>query len=155
MPPALPGEDELAGILDFDVATAPALSVTVFLNRLKFGTKLDHASNLRAEQEQLEQKGEKSTVTELKDKIKDEFGRLARSYVTHLFKETRSHFNLTTNISQGLGSFDLEIMLKFPLALPTRCYHNLFATFRLRGYFTFDQESQAQVFYRRVTDEIR
>ena len=38
MPPALPGEDELAGILDLDVATAPALSVTVFLNQLKFGS---------------------------------------------------------------------------------------------------------------------
>ena len=133
MPSALPGEHELAGILDLDVATAPALSVTVFLNRLKFGKKLDQARKLKSEQEQHEQKGEKSTVNVLKDKVKDEFGRLARSYVTLLFKETRSQFNFTTNIVQGLGSFDLEIMLKFPLALATRCYHNLFATFRLRG----------------------
>ena len=120
MPPALPGEDDLAGILDLDVATAPALSVTVFLNRLKFGSELDHACKLRAEQEQQEQKGEITTIAELKDKIRDEIGRLARSYVTHLFKETRSHFNFTTNIAQGLGSFDLEIMLKFPLALATK-----------------------------------
>ena len=51
MTSALPGEDELAGILDLGVAIATALSVTVFLNRLKVGTTLDHASKLKAEQE--------------------------------------------------------------------------------------------------------
>ena len=155
MPAALPGEDKLAEILDLDVATAPALSVTVFHNRIKFGLKLDQACKLKAEQEQHEQKGEKTTIAELKDKVRNEFGRLARSYVTHLFRETRSHFNFTTNIAQGLGSFDLEIMLKFPLSLATKCYHSLFATFRLRGYFTIEQESLAHEEYVSFVDELR
>ena len=134
---------------------APALSVTVFLNRVKFGSKLDQACKLRAELEQHDQKGEKTTIAELKEKAKKNFGRLARSYTTHLFEETRSHFNFTTNIAQGLGSFDLEIMLKSPLALATRCYNNLFTTFRLRNYFTLDQESQAQEEYVPFIDEMR
>ena len=155
MPSALPEEDELASILDLDVMKAPALSVTVFLNRLKFGTKLDHACTLRAELEQHDQKGEKTTIAELKDKAKEDFGRLARSYTTHLFKETLGHFNFTTNIAQGLGSFDLEIMLKSPLTLATRCYNNLFTTFRLRNYFSLHQESQAQEEYVSFIDEMR
>ena len=105
MPTVLPQEDDLAKILDWDIVTAPALSVTVFLNRTKFGAKLDRACKLK------EMKGEKQPVSELKEKVKEEFGRLARSYVTHLFKETRSHFNFTTMIAQGLGSFDLEVLL--------------------------------------------
>ena len=155
MPSALPEEDELASILDLDVMKAPALSLTVFLNRMKFGAKLDHACKLRAELEQHDQKGEKTTIAELKDKAKEDFGRLARSYTTHLFKETLGHFNFTTNIAQGLGSFDLEIMLKSPLTLATRCYNNLFTTFRLRNYFTLDQESQAQEEYVSFIDEMR
>ena len=46
-------------------------------------------------------------------------------------------------------------MLKSPLALATRCYNNLFATFRLRNYFTLDQESQVQEEYVSFIDELR
>ena len=109
-PSELPEEDDLAKILDLDVTTAPALSVTVFLNRTKFGAKLDRACKLKAEVEQHEMKGEKQPLSEVKEKAKEELGRPARSYVAHLFKETRSHFNFTTLIAQGFGSFDLEIL---------------------------------------------
>ena len=133
MPSELPEEDELAKILDLDVITAPAMSVTVFLNRTKFGAKLNRACKLKAEVEQHETKGEKQPLSELKEIAKEEFGRLARSYVTHLFKETRSHFNFTTIIAQGLGSFDLEILLKLPLDLATKCYSHLFTNLRFIG----------------------
>ena len=155
MPAELPQEDDLAKILDLDVVTAPALSVTVFLNRTKIGAKLDRACKLKAEVEQHEMKGEKLPISELKEKAKEEFGRLARSYVTHLFKETHGHFNFTTIIAQGLGSFDLEILLKFPLALATKCYGHLFTNFRLRGYFTAEQETQAHEEYVSFVDELR
>ena len=155
MPSELPQKDDLAKILDLDISKAPALSATVFLNRTKFGAKLDRACKLKAEVEQHEMKGEKQPISELKEKAKEEFGRLARSYVTHLFKETRSHFNFTTIIAQGLGSFDLEILLKLPLVLATKCYGHLFTTFRLRGYFTAEQESQAHEEYVSFVDELR
>ena len=155
MPSTLPQEDDLAKILDLDIVTAPALSVTVFLNRTKFGAKLDRACKLKAEVEQHEMKGEKPPVSELKEKVKEEIGRLAKSYVTHLFKETRSHFNFTTMIAQGLGSFDLEVLLKLPLALATKFYGHLFTSFRLRGYFTAEQESQAHEEYVSFVGELR
>ena len=155
MPSELAEENDLAKIRDLDVVTASALSVTVFLNRTKFGAKLDNACKLKAEVDQHEMKGEKAHLSELKEKAKEEFGRLARSYVTHFFKETRSDFNFTTIIAQGLGSFDLEILLKYPLTLATRCYSQLFTAFRLRGYFQLDQESQAKEEYLSFVDELR
>ena len=112
MPTALPGEEDIACILDLDANTALALRVIVFLNRTNFGAKLDHACKLKAEVEQHELKGDKPIINELKEKAKVEFGRMARRYVTHLFKVTRSHFSFTTIIAQGLGSFYLEIFLK-------------------------------------------
>ena len=102
-----------------------------------------------------ERKGEKLTLEELTEKVRDEYGRLARSYVTHMFKETRSPSNFTTIIAQVLASFDLEILLKFPLSLATTCLGKLFMTFRLRRYFSQDQESQAQEEYLCFVDELR
>ena len=155
LPSALPAEEDIASILDLDTTTALALSVPVFLSRTKFGAKLDHACKLKAEIEQHERKGEKTSIDTLKEKAKEEFGRLARSYVTHLFKETRSHFNFTTNIAQGLASFDLEILLKLPLTLATKCFGQLFTVFRLRGYFSQEQEAPAHEEYLSFVDELR
>ena len=144
MPSTLPAEDVIPSILHLDINVAPALSVTVFLNRIKLGGKLDHACKLKAKVEMHEKQGEKFTLVELTNKARDEYGRLARSYVTHLFKETRSHFHFTTIIAQELRSFDLEILLKSPLTLATKCFNKLFTSFRLRGYFSSTEESQAQ-----------
>ena len=155
MPGALPEEDDLSGILDMDITVAAALSVTVFLNRLKFGGKLDHACKLKAEVEMHEKQGEKLTLVELTNKARDEYGTLARSYVTHLFKETRCHFGFTTIIAQGLGSSDLEILLRSPLTLATKCFNELFMSFRLLGYFSATEESQAQEEYLSFVDELR
>ena len=155
MPSALPDEDDISGILDLDINVAPALSVTVFLNRVKFGGKLDHACKLKAEVEMHEKQGEKLTLVELTNKARDEYGRIARSYVTHLFKETRSHFDYTTVIAQGLASFDLEILVKSPLTLATRCFSKLFMSFRFRGYFSAAEETQAQEEYLSFVDELR
>ena len=119
MPNALPAEEDIAGILDLDINVAPALSVTVFLNPVKFGGKLEHAYKLKAEVEMHEKRGTKLTLVELTNKARDEYGRLARSYVTHLFKETRSHFDFTAIIAQGLGSFDLEILQASKVSLHT------------------------------------
>ena len=81
----------LTGILDLDIATAPALSVTVFL-RMKMGAKLDQACKLKAELELHERKGEKLTLEEVTEKVRDENGRLVRSYVTNMFKVNTKSF---------------------------------------------------------------
>ena len=118
MPKSLPSEDDTDGILALDISVAPALCVTVFLNRLKIAPKLNLACRLKAEVEK-HKNGQKLTIEELTDTAKEDYGRLARSYATHLFKETRSHFDFTTLIAQGLGSFDLEMLLS--CSLPSVC----------------------------------
>ena len=117
---------------------------------------MDHACKLEAEVDFHDQKGEKKkTLEELTAKAREEYGRIARSYATHLFKETRSHFDFTTVIAQGLGCFDLEILLKSPLALATNCFSKLCMSFRFRGYFVATEETQAQEEYLSHVDELR
>ena len=74
LPAALPEEEDIASILDLNVTTAPALSVTLNVNRTEFGSKLDHACKLKAEVEQHELKGDKPTIEELKEKAKVSLG---------------------------------------------------------------------------------
>ena len=58
-------------------------------------------------------------------------------------RETRCHFEFTTDIAKGLGSFDHEIILRLSLQSATMCFIELFSTSRLREHFTLDQESLA------------
>ena len=151
----LPAESDLNDVLDLDLSATAALSVTVFLNRKKFGSKFDHAFKVRAEAELHEKKDEKLTLEELTTETRQEFGRLARSYVTHLFEDTRSQFDFTTMVAQGLDSIDLVILLKSPQSLATMCCGKLLMTFRLRWYFTADQETPAQEEFLSFADEVR
>ena len=141
----LPSENNFKDILDLDLARSTALSVPEFLGRIQLGKKLEQACKIKAEKEfhELKQKNKKLTMKSLVAKTKDNFGRLSRSYVTHLLKGTRSHFDFTTDIGLGLGSFDSEILLNFPIALASMFFSKLYMTFRLHGYLVLEQESQA------------
>ena len=86
---------------------------------------------------------------------KDSFGRLSQSYVTHVLRETRGHFNFTTDIALGLGTFDPEIRLKFPVTLASMCFSKLFTTFRLHGYHILEEKSRALEEYLCFVAEIR
>ena len=88
-------------------------------------------------------------------KTKVDFRRLSGSYVTHLLKGTRSHFDFTTDIVQGLGSFDLEILLKLPVALASMCFSKLYMAFQFHGCLVCEQESQVLDEYMSFVDEIR
>ena len=118
----LPAKSDLKDVLDVDLSATTALSVTVFLNQKKLGSKFDHACKVRSESKLHEKKDQKLTLEELTTKTREEFGRLASSYRTHLFEDTRSHFDFTTMVAQGLGSFALVILLKSPLSLATMCF---------------------------------
>ena len=48
--------------------------------------------------------------------------------------------NLTADLVRGLGSVDLETLLTAPIEHAMYCHRRLFTSFRLRGYFSFDQE---------------
>ena len=116
---------------------------------------MDHACKLKAKVEMHEKQGEKLTLEEHTNKARNEYGRLAGSYVTHLFKKTRGHFDFTTITAQVLGSFDLEILLKSPLTLATKCFNDLVMSSRLQGYVSAPEESLAQEEYLSFVDELR
>ena len=151
----MPPEENWPEILDLDLGTTTALSVTNFLSRAKFGSKLDAACKIKAGYDRLEKCSAGLSIDALSDKNKEEFGRAARSYVTFLFNSFQGLKGLTNDLVKGLGCFDLEIILLGPIAHATYCHTQLFTSFRLRGHFTMGQETASGEEYLSFVDDLR
>ena len=94
-------------------------------------------------------------IDALANKTKNDFGRSARRYIADLFGAVQNQKTLTTDLMKGLASFDLNTLLHDPLSLADYCITQLFTSFRLRGYFTSDQEVECHEEYRSFVDELR
>ena len=94
-------------------------------------------------------------IDALANKNRDDFGRSARSYISHLFGTVQTQKSLTTVLMKELGSFDLDTLLHDPLSQADYCFTQLFTSFRLREYFSSGQEAECHEEYRSFVDELR
>ena len=94
-------------------------------------------------------------IDALANKTRDDFGRSARSYISHLFGTVQNQKSLVTDLMKGLGSSDLDTLLHDPLSHADYCFTQLFTSFRLRGYFSSGQEAECHEEYRSFVDELR
>ena len=136
-----PIESDMLSILCLPIPDVKALSISDFRSRSKLETRLETARKVQAEAEKGERKNEGLKLEEVASKIKEEFGRSARSYVIFLFKGTQGLTRFTSDIVKGLGSFDLEIMLVESLENAAYCFKQLFTSFRLRGLLQPEEET--------------
>ena len=151
----LPPEAEFTKILDLPIAEAKALKITEFLSRMKIGAKFDHACKVKADREKHDKKYQGEPIEAVIKAVKEEFGRLARSYLVYLLSETQGLKGLTTNIIRGLCAFDLNTLLVEPLELGKYCIGQLFSSFRLRDYYSPTEESQCLDEYITFVDDLR
>ena len=172
-PKGIPSEDQWSEILELDLRRVAALSVSEFITRIKLGTKLDNACKSKAERDVKDMQTEGLPLDALASKHKEEFGRAARSYVTHLFNSMQHQTSLTTDLVRGLGSFDLETLLTGSIEHAMYCHRwilcsNLnfrvpqnfrgcsnFTSFQLKGYFSLDQECPCSEDYRSLVEVMR
>ena len=151
----LPSEAEFTKILDLPIAEAKALNITEFLSRMKFGAKFDHACKVKADREKHDKKYQGEPIEAVIKAVKEEFGRLARSYLFYLLSETQSLKGLTTNIIRVLCAFDLNTLLVEPLELGKYCIGQLVSSFRLRDYYSPTEESHCLDEYITFVDDLR
>ena len=151
-PKCIPSEDQWSEILELDLKRVAALSVSEFITRIKLGTKLDSACKAKAERDVKDKQTDGFPSDALSGKHKEEFGRAARSYATHLFNSMQHQTSLTTDLVRGLGSFDLETLLTGSIEHAMYCHRQLFTNFRLRRYFSHDQECPCSEEYRSFVD---
>ena len=154
-PANLPIESDFLNILCLSIPDVKALSITDFLSRSKLEARLETARKAQAEAEKGERKNEGLKLEEIASKIKEEFGRTARSYVIFLFKGAQGLTRFTSDIVKGLGSFDLEIMLVEPLENVAYCFKQLFTSFRLRGLLLPEEETVYTEEYMSFLDVLR
>ena len=139
-PTDLPSDENWQEILDIDLKTTTTLSVPAFLDRMKFYSKLDVACKVRAERENQDKKNAALTIKTLTKMNKHEFGRTVRSYVTFLFTFVQQTKGLSSDIVKGLGCFNLETLLIGPKTNAIYCHLHLFYSFRLRKFYTDEEE---------------
>ena len=151
-PQDLPDDQNWQAILNLDIKKATALTVTEFISRIKLGSRLRVACRAIAERDMRDKQNQGLPIDAL---AKDDFGRSARSYISHLFGAVQNQKTLTTDLMKGLGSFDLNILLHDPLSHADYCFTQLFTSFWLRGYFSSDQEVECHEEYRSFVDELR
>ena len=123
--------------------------------RSQLEQRLNVACKIKAERELSDKKGSRANLPKLVKEAKEDFGRLGRAYVAHLFHSAPSNLQLTSDIVKGLGSFDLDIMFRCPLSQALYCYKQLFRSFQLRGNFQSDEESIYVEEYLSFLDELR
>ena len=154
-PANLPIESDMLSILSLSIPDVKALSISDFLARSNLETRLEATCKVQAEAEKGKRKYEGLKLDEISSKIKEEFGRSARSYVIFLFKGTQGLTRFTSDIVEGLGSFDLEIMLVEPLENAAYCFKQLFTSFRLRGLLQPEEETVYTEEYMSFLDILR
>ena len=154
-PSVFPSDENWPKILDLDLKTTSALSVPAFLDCMKFNSKPDVACKVRAERDKQDKKNATLTVKSLTKMNKHEFGKTARSYVTFLFNSVQKTMGLSSDIIKGLGCFDLEMLLNGPKRHAIYCHLQLFTTFRLRKFFTDEEETMCCEEYESILENLR
>ena len=147
--------DDWPEILDLNLKTTSALTVTEFIGRSKLDPKLAVACKIRAERDKHEEKNKAMPMEILINQNKEEFGITAGSFVTYLFNTVQSLKPPTSDIVKGLGAFDLETLLIGRISHAMHCFSQLFSSFRLRSYFELEQETVCREEYRSFIDEMR
>ena len=151
----LPDDQDWPAILNLDIKAVRALTVSEFISRIKLGSRLRIACRAMAERDIREKKDQGLPIDALANKNREVFGRSARSYISHLFSSVQNQKTLTTDLMKGLGSFDLDTLLHDPLPHAVYCFSQLFTSFRLRGYFSLEQETECQDEYVSFRDDLQ
>ena len=122
-------ESDMLNILCLSIPDVKALSISDFHSRSKLETRLETACKAHANAEKGERKNEGLKLEEIASKIKEEFGRSARSYVIFLFEGAQGLTRFTSDIVKSLAFFNLEIMLVEQLEDAAYCFKQLFTSF--------------------------
>ena len=125
-----------------------------FLKKLKLRTDLDQACRIKAERDASMKPGG-SDFSELTAKVKDDFATKARNYFTFLLRRIREHVSLTADIVRGLASFDTSVLFDLPTEQASRCFIELYNSFRLRNWVPEDGLSLYRDEYMTFVDHLR
>ena len=140
-PSDLPDDQNWPAILNLDIKTVTALTVSEFISRIKLGPRLRISCRAMAEKDIRDKLDQGLPIGALANKNRDDFGRSTRSYIS-LFSSVQNQKTLATDLMKELGSFNLDTLLHDPLPHAVYCFSRLFTSFRLRGYFSRLTERQ-------------
>ena len=132
-PTSFPLLTDWFGLLSFDLDTLVPLAPSDFLKRLKLRGDLDGSSRVKAERDSSMKPGSLA-VSELASKIKENFARSAITYILDFARAVQADSRLTMGLVKGMASFDAHVLFSLPLDVASRCFGELFSSFRLKSW---------------------
>ena len=153
-PTSYPACDDWFGLLTFNVDKIVLLPPSDFLKKLKLRADLDQACRAKAEKD-LTQKPGSSVVAIFAEKVKGEFATNVRTCILRLLRLVREHVSLSSDIVQGMASFDPTVLFCLPQEQITRFFGELHTSFRLRKWLPEDSLSIYQDEYLAFVDHLR
>ena len=113
-------------------------------NAIKIGTSTRYLLQKKDSKKLGEEKNKTLSLDEVTTNNREEFGRSARRYVTSLLNAAHGLTQFTSDIVEGLWSFDLDIMLVDPLEQDAFCFKQFFSRFTFAEFcFTWKSTSRS------------
>ena len=115
---------------------------------------VDKASATKAERDSVQKPGS-SVVTELTAKIKSDFALNARGQILQLLEAVRDHISVSSDIVQGLSSFDPNVLFCQTREQVARSFDVLYGSFQLRKWVSEGDTSLYRDEYNELVDFLR
>ena len=153
-PTSFPVLSDWFGLLAFDANKLVLLPVNDFLKRLKLRTNLETACSTKAERDCVQKSGSPEVISAT-ERIKGEFAFNARGFILSLLQAVQNHISFSSDITKGLASFDGQVLFCLAQEQASRCFADLYDSFRLRKWVPDDCLSLYRDEYLAFLDHLR
>ena len=126
-----------------------------FLVKLKLVRKLNTAAKQRADKDLSGRKPTEASLTYAVNKIRLEFIKEAKSYISYLCTSVQNHVSSTTDLVRGMACFDPHMLFFTPLAQAAASFTCLYRSFSLRGWVAEADEAATYDEYMALIEALR
>ena len=116
--------------------------------KLKLVRKLNAAAKQRADKNE-------ATLTDSVNKIRVDFVKEAKAYISYLCTSVQNHVSSTTDLVRGMACFDPQMLFSMPLSQAAASFTCLYRSFSLRGWVAEADEASTYDEYMAFIEALR
>ena len=153
----LPEENDWDALLEFDFTNVQLLSVSQFMEKIDFRTKLMRAAKGRIKVEREKNKKVRTDVvaSTVMGEMFNPHVDQGRAYIRYVCKELINHPTFKSDLVVGLACFDYAVLFTMPKGQTAGCYSRLFHSFCVRGWLAKELKNIHMDDYMEFIDDIR
>ena len=150
-----PSETEWFDLVNYKAASGVFLDTETFLHRLKLSARVTAACKLKAERAHFGKQTDKAVIAKTADDLKEDFAVKAKNYIRFFLGEFLKQSGISSDIVKGLACFDPYVLFKSTEEFSTKCFEQLYTSFRLRRWVLSSNASLCREQYLELLDHLR